>query len=177
MPIVPLVEVFGFVYFVGWYLIWKHQCLHIYVQEFEGGGLLFEKISGFFMVGMYTAQVVVCAYFGLKKAAGPAIFTLVVAFLGTIIAHYRLRRNIAGPLKNLSLEVAASVDLKEGELLIHKEIDEGPSAIAVEHQLYAQPFLKESCDERSPMPYRRLQGSGSQERSNDNYRDDASCSD
>lgn len=74
--------------------------------------------------------------------------------MGTAIVHYRLRRQIAGPLKNLSLEVAASIDLKEGELP-KGEDDEGPSAVAIEHQLYGQPCLKASLDERGPMPYRR----------------------
>lgn len=74
--------------------------------------------------------------------------------MGTILVHYRLRRQIAGPLKNLSLEVAASVDLKEGELPKSDE-DEGPSAVAIEQQLYGQPCLKSSADERGPMPYRR----------------------
>jgi hypothetical protein len=50
--------------------------------------------------------------------------------------------------------VAASIDLKEGELP-KGEDDEGPSALAIEHQLYGQPCLKASLDERGPMPYRR----------------------
>jgi hypothetical protein len=74
--------------------------------------------------------------------------------VGTAIVHYRLRRQIAGPLKNLSLEVAASIDLKEGELP-KSDDDEGASAVAIEHQLYGQPCLKASADERGPMSYRR----------------------
>jgi len=72
----------------------------------------------------------------------------------TILIHYRLRRNTIGPLKNLSLQAAAAVDIKEGELSISED-DEGPTAVAVEHQLYGQPCLKASDDERKPMPYRR----------------------
>jgi hypothetical protein len=49
MPIVPLMELFSLVYFGGWYLVWKHQCLHVYVQEFEGGGVIWEKLFGFIM--------------------------------------------------------------------------------------------------------------------------------
>lgn len=74
--------------------------------------------------------------------------------VSTAIVHYRIRRQIAGPLKNLSLEVAASVDLKEGELPKSDE-DEGPFTVAIEQQLYGQPCLKASADERGPMPYRR----------------------
>jgi hypothetical protein len=49
MPIVPLMEPFALAYFGGWYLVWKHQCLHVYVQEFEGGGIIWEKLFGFIM--------------------------------------------------------------------------------------------------------------------------------
>lgn len=57
MPIVPLMEAFALVYFGGWYLVWKHQCLHVYNQEFEGGGLLWNNMFGFIMACLYTAEV------------------------------------------------------------------------------------------------------------------------
>lgn len=153
MPIVPLMEAFAFVYFAGWYLVWKHQCLHVYHQEFEGGGLMWEGIFGFIMACLYTAEFIVVAYLGLKEGIGPAIFC-VVPVVGTIYIHMRLRKHVIGPLQNLSLEVAADVDMEEGELSksVH---DDGPSAMAVEEQLYGQPSLKASLDEREPMPYRR----------------------
>lgn len=66
MPIVPLMEPFAALYFGGWWLVYKHQCLHVYHQEFEGGGLLWSKIFGFIMACLYIAEVVVIAYLGLK---------------------------------------------------------------------------------------------------------------
>lgn len=66
MPIVPLMEVFAVVYFGGWYIVWKHQCLHVYHQEFEGGGILWETLSSFLMACLYTAEVIVVAYLGIK---------------------------------------------------------------------------------------------------------------
>lgn len=51
-----------------------------------------------------------------------------------------------GPLDNLSLEVAAQVDIEDGEL--------GPTD-GSEDSLYAQPSLKDKPDEREPFPYRR----------------------
>jgi len=157
MPIVPLMEVFAVVYFGGWYLVYKHNCLHCYAQEFEGGGLLFETLSGFFMVCLYMAEIISVGYLGLKSATGPAILTIIVLVL-TVIAHYQLRRNVAGPLKNgLPLEAAADIDLKEGELSVSDMSDDAApsSAIAIENKVFAQPCLKLSADERGPMPYRR----------------------
>lgn len=90
----------------------------------------------------------------LQVAPGPAIFTLVVTVGGTLITHYQLRRNIAGPLKNLALEIAANIDIQEGELDL-SDADAQPSTEAVEELLYAQPSLKASADERGPLPYRR----------------------
>ena len=66
MPIVPIMEVFTALYFGGLFLVWKHQCLHVYAQEFEGGGKIWEVLFPFLMASLYTAEVVVIAYMGLK---------------------------------------------------------------------------------------------------------------
>ena len=50
------------------------------------------------------------------------------------------------PLNNLSLEVAAQVDIEDGEL---DPVGES------EDLLYAQPCLKDKPGEREPLPYRR----------------------
>lgn len=57
-------------YFGGWYLVWKHQCLHVYNQEFEGGGLLWNNIFSIMMACLYTAEAVVIVYLGLKESIG-----------------------------------------------------------------------------------------------------------
>lgn len=62
----------------------------------------------------------------------------------TILVHAYLVRNVLGPLENLSLEVAAQVDIQNGEW-------EG----AVDDSLYAQPSLKDQAEDREPLPYRR----------------------
>lgn len=87
---------------------------------------------------------------------GPAIFTAIVTLGGTLVTHFQLRRNIAGPLKNLSLEIAAKIDHDQGELPLSDD-DMAPSSVAVENLLYAQPCLSSRNEERSPMPYRREQ--------------------
>ncbi|GKZ01291.1 hypothetical protein MPSEU_001080100 [Mayamaea pseudoterrestris] len=156
MAIVPILEVFAAVYFGIWYLVWKHQCLHVYSQEFETGGLIWEKISAFILVCLYMAEFIMCAYLGLKEAGGPAIFTAIVALVGTMIAHHQLRKNVAGPLMNVSLETAAEFDEKRGEL-------KGDGNDTLESLAYAQPCLKASEDERKPMPYRRGEGEDSDE--------------
>lgn len=90
-----------------------------------------------------------------QEGTGPAIFCF-IPLVVTIAFHRYLARNIIGPLKNLSLEVAADVDIQEGELSKAPAQEEEESyAALVEHHLYGQPCLKASADERGPMPYRR----------------------
>lgn len=88
-----------------------------------------------------------------QKSLGPTIFS-VIPFVCTILVHCRLRRNTIAPLQNLSLEAAAEIDMSDGELT-DRDDGSGPTAVAVERQLYGQPCLKASDDEREPMPYRR----------------------
>jgi calcium permeable stress-gated cation channel len=149
MPIVPLMELFGLVYFGGSYLVWKHQCLHVYAQEFEGGGdATWQKLFGFLMPCLYMAEVLFIVYMGIKEA--PVQGILAFFPLGaTILVHAMLNRNIIQPLRNLSLEVAADVDISDGELATTDV--EGARASSM---IYAQPALNPDR-EREPMPYRR----------------------
>jgi Calcium-dependent channel, 7TM region, putative phosphate len=146
VPIVPIISIFGFVYFFGSYVVMKHQCLHVYAQEFEGGGsATWQQLFGFLMASLYMGEVVFIAYMGLKKApiqSGLSFVPLIV----TCLVHRILYRKLIAPLKNLSLEVAADVDIQHGEL---------PNDNVRSIQLYRQPALDGEQDERGPMPYRR----------------------
>lgn len=148
MPIVPLMEVFAFVYFAGSYIVWKHQCLHVYAQPSDGGGVTtWQSVFGFLMASLYTAEGVFIAYMGIKKAPGPAACGFVPLVL-TIIFHKYINGTIIDNIGNLALDVAAEIDKENGEL----ERLEGTS---VEDKVYGQPSLKVKSEERGPMPYRR----------------------
>lgn len=58
-----------------------------------------------------------------------------------------LLRNVVAPIKTLSLEKAAEVDIADGELPLDTRENED--------LLYAVPALNPNMDERGPMPYRR----------------------
>ena len=67
MPIVPIIEIFALIYFTGHYLVWKHQCLHVYAPEHEGGGeATWQRLFGFLMVCLYMGEIVFIAYMGIK---------------------------------------------------------------------------------------------------------------
>ena len=145
MAIVPIMEVFGLVYFAGMYVVWKHQCLHVYAAEFEGGGdATWQKVFGFLMACLYMGEAVFIAYMGLKEApvqAGLGFVPLIV----TVLVHRALQRKLIAPLRNLSLEMAADIDLRDGAL----------DLAAADERLYLQPALDADAEERGPMPYRR----------------------
>jgi hypothetical protein len=143
--IVPIIQVFALAYFAGSYIVWKHQCLHIYAQPFEGGGdATWQQLFAFLMACLYMGEFVFIAYMGIKEAPVQAILGF-FPLGATIVMHQVLSRNIIKPLKNLSLEVAAHVDIDEGEL----------SSEAGVGRLYAMPALDLANEERGPMPYRR----------------------
>jgi hypothetical protein len=99
------------------------------------------------------AEIVFIAYMGIKEGSAQAALGF-IPLVCTIIMHRRIKDRLMKPLLNLSLEVAARIDEEEGELAVQEE-DQGSYAVAVERQLYGQPSLKASMDERAPLPYRR----------------------
>jgi hypothetical protein len=124
----------------------KHQCLHVYSQEFEGGGsATWQQLFGFLIACLYMGEVVFIAFMGIKTApiqSGLGFVPLVF----TCFFHRILYRKLIFPLQNFSLEVAADVDLRDGELMTGDD-DAQPT--------YRQPALSVLQEERGPMPYRR----------------------
>lgn len=155
MPIVPIMEIFAFIYFGGAYIVWKHQCLHVFTNQFEGGGsTTWEKLFSFCMGAIYTSQGVFIAYMGLKDGPVQAGLGLIPGII-TIIMHFFLNRNIRNPLRHLSLEVATNIDETEGEQPMNHIAGTSFAAI-IEKHTYGQPGLKLlSQEEREPLPYRR----------------------
>lgn len=178
MPIVPVIEFFAFLFFLVSYLLWKHQFLHVYAQEFEGGGdATWNTLFGFLMACLYIGQIIFIICMALKvsdicsssnvlifpslmhatyslhsclilvyhclQEAGIQVYLAAIPLVGTLVVHVLLYVKIIRPLKFLSLEVAADVDILDGEL----------STLSTLAPLYAPPAL--FMDEREPMPYRR----------------------
>jgi len=148
--IVPLLQGFGLVYFTGMYLVFKHQCLHVYAVEFEGGGeATWMQVFPFLMACLYMGEAVFIAYMGIKEAPIPAGLGFVPLII-TLLVHRSLQRNLIDPLRHLSLEMAADSDIRDGPLVLESDKSSGG-----EQQLYLQPALDTEKEERGPMPYRR----------------------
>lgn len=147
-PIVPLMNLFALVYFGGTYIVWKHQCLHVYSQSTEGGGYTtWQSMFGFLLVCLYTGEVVFIACMGMKEAAGQAACGF-VPLAGTIFFHFNVHRTfIAFP--------SAGLDTADGTDQRFEELD-SLIDLPMQEKAYWQPCLKASLDVRQPMPYRRL---------------------
>ena len=143
MPIVPLMVVFGLMYFSGMYVVWKHQCLHVYAQEFEGGGdATWQQVFGFLMACLYIAEGVFIVYIGIKQA--PTVASVgFVPLVATVLIHRLLFRKLIAPTRKLSLNSAATYDLAHGEFTCDQR------------RPYQQPVLASDQEEREPFPYRR----------------------
>jgi hypothetical protein len=144
-------SIFAFVYFLGTYIVMKHQCLHVYAQTVEGGGsATWQQVFGFLMSCLYIGEFIFIAYMGIKTApiqSGLGFVPLIV----TCIFHRVLYRKYIEPIQTLSLQVAADVDTRDGELT--SDTNNGGGSIT--KSLYRQPVLDMDQDERGPLPYRR----------------------
>ena len=150
MAIVPLMQAMGLFYFVAMYLVWKHQCLHVYAIEAEGGGdATWIQVFGFLMACLYMGEAVFIAYMGLKQAPVPAGLGF-VPLLITMLVHRELKRKLIEPLCNLSLELAADIDKQDGVL---QQPENG-------EEFYLQPSMNTNTEERGPMPYRQEEADG-----------------
>mmetsp|Transcript_16216 Transcript_16216/g.30936 ORF Transcript_16216/g.30936 Transcript_16216/m.30936 type:complete len:219 (+) Transcript_16216:76-732(+) len=135
-PIVPIMEVFGLIYFAGRYITYKHQFLHVNAQTFEGGGnATWLSIFVFIISIIYMAEAVFIAYMGLKQSPASAAFAF-VPLVVTFVFHLDLRYKTITYLQNLPLQTAAAIDVKEGE---RNDFDP---------LVYLQPSLNSILDEK-----------------------------
>jgi hypothetical protein len=98
------------------------------------------------MACLYIGKGVYITYMGIKEVLRLEACGFVPLVI-TIIVHMLIKQNILKPLQNLSLQVAADVDIADGKL-------ENTGNNSIDDQLYAQPALKARLNEWEPMPYR-----------------------
>ncbi|CAJ1963440.1 unnamed protein product [Cylindrotheca closterium] len=142
-PIAPLVDVFALVYFCGTYIVWKHQCMHVYCQPAEGeGSTTWQSFFGFLLACLYMSEMVFIAYMGIKEAPSQAACGF-VPLTATLLFHYKVHQ--AFVFASTGIDAADGTDPRAS--LIDMPIQE---------KVYWQPSLKAGLFEREPMPYRRV---------------------
>ncbi|KAG5191569.1 late exocytosis, associated with Golgi transport-domain-containing protein [Tribonema minus] len=123
--IVPIIQPFCAVFFGLAYVVYKHQALHVYARPAEGGAAYFPlhqlttltdlpppllrlglglvlHLYTLMMSCLYTAEVVMMVYFGIKEGTRqtPMAFVVIVV---TALYDTHLRRNLAHVGKTLPL--------------------------------------------------------------------------
>jgi chaperonin cofactor prefoldin len=154
--IVPIIQPFCAVFFGLAYLVYKHQCLHIYGQRAEGGGAYFPLLFKFMIACLLTAEIVIAVYFGVKKgkAQAPLAFVLIII---TVLFNYAMHTYYGKYSRILSIEKAQDIDTLLSE--VHhsdapREV-EGNLSTKIECQEYAQPALRKTKWDIHPVNYRK----------------------
>ncbi len=141
LPIVPVIMPFAALYFGTALVVYKHMCLHVYMQNTEGGGKIWFSLFNYIMVSIYTSNVTFIGYMGIKEMPSIAIIG-VIPLIAAIVMHIYIAKVFVKPLKNLSMEIARDLDVNDPivDLIL---------------QNFIQPSLRTDIDVREPLPYRR----------------------
>ncbi len=141
LPIVPVILPFAALYFGTALVMYKHMCLHVYMQNSEGGGIIWFPLFKYIMVCIYMSNITFIGYMSIKEKAAIAILGL-VPLVAAIYMHTYIGKVFVKPLMNLSMEIAREIDVNE-------------PIVDLELELYSQPSLRMDSDVREPLPYRR----------------------
>ncbi len=141
LPIVPVILPFAALYFGTALVVYKHMCLHVYMQDSEGGGIIWFPLFNYIMVCIYMSSTTFIVYMGIKEQPIIAILGL-IPLIEAIYMHLYIRKVYVKPLMNLSMEIAREIDVNE-------------PIVDIELELYNQPSLRRDSDTREPLPYRR----------------------
>ncbi len=139
-PIVPLVLPFAALYFGTAFVVFKHMCLHVYIQASEGGGAIWFSLFNYIMVCIYMSSITFIGYMGIKEMAVIASLGI-IPLIAAIMMHIYIGKVYVNPLKNLSMEIA-------------REVDVSNNAVDYKWEFYVQPNLRTDMDVREPLPYR-----------------------
>ncbi|KAH8093581.1 hypothetical protein JL720_4722 [Aureococcus anophagefferens] len=76
--IAPLIFPFAACFFAAAYLVYSHNAMHVYVPQYETGGIFFFPAMRRFLGALVATQLTLVAYLMLKRAWGAAGLTLLL---------------------------------------------------------------------------------------------------
>lgn len=96
-PVVPLISVFGFIFFLFKYNVDKYNLTFVYNREFEGGGIIKKMVIPYLILSLYIFQLLNVGFFTLKfdqfyLMAGLMLMVLQTVFLLSARAYYEKRQ-------------------------------------------------------------------------------------
>ncbi len=126
--IAPLLSVACFVFFVLCHFLYKYHLMYVYINNNQGGGVMFYEVVSKSMVSLMFASLCLLGYLSMQNEAemvsyfsGPCLFTMPLPF---IIYHYWhvLEKKFKRQSENLSLLFAKECDEQNQEQI--KSINE-----------------------------------------------------
>ena len=109
--ITPLIAPFGLVYFSLAFLVYKHQVLYVYVNDYESGGKFMPELLLRTIIIMGAGQILLFLFFVLKRCVSGAVLTLPLPLISFYFRSY-LSRAYLPLLNDIPLDVAIYVDQK-----------------------------------------------------------------
>lgn len=110
--ICPIIAPATLVYFSTAYIVAKYNCVYVYKQPYQAGGMAWQYIFYQVITGLYIFQVVMICLLAIKESiAAPIICAplLVITFFFMVAARAQFWR----PMVALSLMAAAEIDAQE----------------------------------------------------------------
>lgn len=148
-------------------MVYKKQCLYVYIPNYESGGALFPDACGCMLFGLLSSQLVLIGYTVIRQCFYEPLMLTPLPFLTIWVTRY-FRRNYGDAAMQLSLEraverdrvsdvkAARQRDMKtksQAEVLTSPSMTFDERREKFDHKLYRQPVLTATYLE--PMSYRR----------------------
>jgi len=141
--IAPVILPFAALFFVLAFVVYKHQCIHVFASKYESGGLLFPVACHRLLVGLLFAELTLIGYMSLREGYAQAtLLTPVLFYTYNHMQYFHNQYQI--PSMYLTLERAQDIDKHEKNV-----------ADVFDSDAYRQPILREHSAE--PQEYRRVE--------------------
>jgi hypothetical protein len=135
--VAPLLLVSGIIYFGAAGLVYTHQLLFVYTNDFETGGRWWPKIARCMVIALLFGQCTMVGMMLLKGATYHIFLILTVLIAATVFYLWRMKF-VYEPLgQQLPFDLATSMDLDKSIAADHSEMHGDES--------YLQPELQLSC--------------------------------
>ncbi len=132
--VAPLLLVAGIAYFTTASLVYTHQFLYVYINEYETGGRWWPKIAKCMVVALLFGQGTMVGMMILKRTYMQIYFLAVLIAL-TVFYLWRIKYYYFPLGKHLPFDMATSMDMGEGE-------GEGGGMDLQGEEQYMQPELR-----------------------------------
>jgi hypothetical protein len=145
MCIAPFVTPFACIFFGFAYIMYKHQLLYVYINEYQSGGFMFYSLFDRSMISLLGGVCIMLAYYLIRQTdaddfSGAYFYTLLPLAVAIPLFWSRAHERFRTPSSGLSLEKAIEFDVKTASRL---EAGKKVPQENFQTKLFRQPALAE----------------------------------